>query len=59
MTLEKVKFCWLAKQYSNGWGLGFCIGNKNPVWLSGIRFANTKDVAQALSKGNVVFVEMK
>ena len=53
------KTCWLAKQYRNGWGLGFCVGNKPTVWLRGIRFSEKKELENNLRKAGIVFVYMK
>ena len=51
------KFCWLAKQYRKGWRVGFCIGNRQPIWLP-TWFASAPDVAKAM-RGKCVYLHRR
>lgn len=56
--MKNQKFCWLAKEYKQGWKLGFCLGNQDTRYIQGMFFASEQGVKGAL-KGNIVFVHMK
>jgi len=53
----KRKYCWIAREYKVGWGLGFDMGGKRIYWLPSLRFGSVADVKRAL-KGNIVFIQM-
>lgn len=51
------KLCWIAKEFSNGWSLGLALNNRN-VWLTGLRFADRKEL-ERVGESSVVFVHMR
>lgn len=55
---KKMKFCWYAKEDKNGWALGLAL-EKRTVWLKGLRFADPKEVARALEKTGLVYIQLK
>ena len=53
----KVKCCWLAREYKQGWSLAVAIKNKIYT-IPKIRLLNEKEVKCLLNK-NIVFVHIK
>jgi len=51
------KICWVSGESKNGWSLGLAMG-KRTIWLTGLRFADTRAVKMALGAGKV-FVHLK
>jgi hypothetical protein len=53
----KQKTCWVARQYSKGWRLGFAVGNAQVQYIPLVWFQDKKDVEKALNN-NCVYVFM-
>lgn len=54
---RKQKVCWLAKEYANGWAIGFSV-NDHTRWIRGLRLADREEVNR-IFESNLLFIHLK